>query len=112
MRPDVAGVLVQLFHDIVHIHVVLITEEAVRARAIRHVLHIAGGQQLHALAGTDVLQVATNTAAADVGTLNDQSGHWSSPVPSSSCSLAFCSKVSRPLVAFTFFTLSERSFRR
>ena len=28
------------------------------------------------------------------------------------CSQAFCSKVSRPLVAFTFFTLSERNFRR
>ena len=56
--PDVARVLIQLFHGGVHIHAVLITEETVGVRLLRHVLHVAGGQQLHALAGADVLQVA------------------------------------------------------
>ena len=73
--PDVASVFVQLFHGGVHIHAVLVPEEAVRARALRHVLHVAGGQRFYTLAGADVLQITAGAAALDVGALDDQPCH-------------------------------------
>ena len=86
VRPDVAGVLVQLMHNGIHVYVVLVTEETVGAGTFGHVLHVAGGKQFYTIAGADVLGVSTSPAAAaafDVGTLDDQSCHGSSPSLSS-----------------------------
>lgn len=86
VRPNVAGVLVQLLHNGIHVYVVLVTEEAVGAGTLRHVTHVAGGKQFHTIAGADVLGVAASTTAStalDVWALDDQSCHGSSPSLSS-----------------------------
>ena len=73
--PDVAGVLVQFLHGGAQIHIVLVTEETVGAGTLSHVFHVPGRQQLYAVAGTDVFQIAASAAALDVGALDDQSCH-------------------------------------
>ena len=65
-------------------------------------------KQLHALARTDVAEVAARaatTSALDVRAFDDQSCHSSSPAMPRAC----CSNEMRPLVSFTFRTLSRRS---
>ena len=65
-------------------------------------------QQLHALARTDVAEVAARvatTSALDVRALDDQPCHSSPPAMPRAC----CSNEMRPLVSFTFRTLSRRS---
>ena len=74
--PDVAVILIQLFHSLAHIHSILIAEQSMGPWALCHVLHVAGGQQFNAFPGSDVLQVtcrpaATTSAARDIGTLDD-----------------------------------------
>ena len=86
MRPYIAGVLVQLLHNGIHVYIVLVTEEAVGAGTFGHVLHVAGGERFHTIAGADVLGVAASTTASttlDVWALDDQSCHGSSPSLSS-----------------------------
>ena len=86
VRPYIAGVLVQLLHNGIHIYVVLVTEEAVGEGTFCHVAHVAGGEQFHTVTGTDVLGVAaspTASTALDVWALDDQSCHGSSPSLSS-----------------------------
>ena len=81
VRPDVAGVLVQLLHDSIHVYVVLVTEETVGAGTLGQISHVAGGQQLHAIAGADVLGVSASTTAAalDERAFDNRPCHWSSP---------------------------------
>ena len=70
-------------------------------------------QYLHPLPCADVTEIAVSAATAasafDVRTLDNQSSHSSSPpVRPRTC----CSNEMRPLVSFTFRTLSLRSFCR
>lgn len=58
--PDVAGILVQLLYGGVQVYVVFVTEEAVGAGALCHVPHVAGGQQLYAVAGTDIVRFCSH----------------------------------------------------
>lgn len=58
VRPDIAGVLIQLLNSCGHIHAILVTEQTMRVWPPSHVCRVTASlllQHFHAVAGADIL---------------------------------------------------------